>query len=660
MSDDDESPNQRTPPADGDPPAGDVPASSAAASSSQASAQPTEPPPPEDEYFTGERGRRIPRAALVVLGIAVVVLLVLIFARPSWFTRDVGDQSLHVPAERHFQKSLAGSGRADGVWLTDTSPSASFLVTFPADSARANTRVHLRGTTTAAPDSIGFLTVRMDGQQVFVEQLPSGEHALDAYIDVPEQITADGQVRVQMRIDSDLSDHRCTDLTTVGTQVHLAPDSIVEAALAEPVHTVRDAVVSWDRQVTIVVADGADEWKTAAAQLGIALTQAGHEVAYTDQMPTTDRDDVLLVGPAQTLSGLGWNADAAPSDGLVVGTVDKIPVLGVVASDGATFSAFITQGAIATADSAGTDPQSVPTTTPSGDDVAVADLGADTSVVDVTNSQNWRMRYSLADLPGGRLPRTLRVAMQLPATPEDLAWVMSVRLNDQMLVSRRLTQADGDTVVPLPAAAQRLSNDLTISVVRDRDIGGCDVRITPYPMQLLSSSALQLGGDPGAGFTAVPRVLAPGFAVYLPEPRSGDVVAELGAIVPVLADFVAPWQNPEFRWGAEPVPGRPFIVIGDSAQVAATVRLADGRIEAGRGSSAMNISAFDNGLIVQTATVRGGGSGLSVSYAGDAASLALPDFGRESAEIITAQGSLVVNPDGTTVSGGQAGTGVPG
>ncbi|NED68032.1 hypothetical protein G3I15_44580, partial [Streptomyces sp. SID10244] len=106
----------------------------------------SEPAKPVDPaYFAGERGRSVPRSAWWILGIALVVLLAFVIVRPSWFTHDDDDMSLGVPADRHFSKSLAGSGDVDGVWLTDDSPSTSQVVTFPADSGRDKTRLHMTG-----------------------------------------------------------------------------------------------------------------------------------------------------------------------------------------------------------------------------------------------------------------------------------------------------------------------------------------------------------------------------------------------------------------------------------------------------------------------------------------------------------------------------------
>lgn len=277
------------------------------------------PPPPSDQpepvdkaeseksgYFAGERGRSVPKAAWWVLGVALVALVAFFLVRPTWFTQDVDDHDLHVPADRHFVKSLAASGHADGVWLTDDSPSVGYLVTMPADSERSQTRLHLQGTAQTPGTSTVYLSVSMDGQQVYNNKLASGDTDVDAYIDVPEQIAEDGQVRVQVRAEGTRHDETCTPDHSAGLQIHLDPDTIVEAALDEPIHTVRDAVVSWDRNVTIVLADQADQWRTTAAQLGMALTRA----AIRSRMP---RKSTMPMRGAQSSSGRSTPSKSPPA-----------------------------------------------------------------------------------------------------------------------------------------------------------------------------------------------------------------------------------------------------------------------------------------------------------------------------------------------------------
>ncbi|QSE40343.1 hypothetical protein JXX30_23900 [Rhodococcus erythropolis] len=609
----------------------------------------------EPEYFPGERGRSVPRSAWWVLAAAVVLLLVFVFVRPLWFTRDVDDNSLDVPADRHYTKSLSGAGFDDGVWLTDDSPSTSFDVTFPVDSAREQTRLRLTGTSQVARDSVVFLIVRMDGQQVYKSELNTGETGLDVMVDVPGQLSSDGQVRVQVQVQGTLDNRTCTPDHAAGMQVHLDPTSVVEAALSEPVHTVRDAVVSWDRRLTVVLVDQSDQWRTAAAQMGIALTRAEYEVTYSDRLPGEGDENVVMVGPTDALVDQGWSATEGQAGSITLGKAQGTAVVAMTQPNGDLISRFLTTPIVSTADSERSDPQALVTKPLSGNDVALDALGGDTSVVQVTENHRWRIGYSLADLPGGRLPQSVRVGMQLPASPDDLTWILNVQLNDQLVDSRRLDRATSvETVIALPTSSQLLENTLTLSIQRDRDLGGCDVRVTTYPMQLETSSALVLGDDPGIGFTAVPRTLAPGFAVYRPDASSVSAVDELNAVVPVLTKFIPNGYDPEFLWNSQPAPGQPFVLIGQSPEVNPPVRIDNGRILAGAEQSTLDISSFDDGMVVETATSTTGAGGLAIQFVGEPGKIPVPPFGTESARLMTAQGSVIVNADGTTGPGAPA------
>lgn len=606
--------------------------------------------PDKKEYFRSEHGHAVPKSAWLVLGVALVVLLGFIVARPSWFTRDAGDDSIDVPPERHFTKTLAGSGHADGIWLTDDYPSSSYLVTLPADSARSQTRLHLTGESQVPNDSTIFLSVSMDGQQVSKTELPAGRHDIDSYLAVPDQIASDGQVRIQVSASGTRDNQHCTTDHSAGISVHVAPDTVVEAALAEPVHTVRDAVAAWDRQVTIVLTDPGNTWRSAAAQMGMSLIRAGHEVVFADHLPDSDVDNAILLGPADTLkSQAQWSGSQDTGNGVAVGTVDGTPVLGVTAPDGTLIASYLTDPVVSTADSASSDPQTVTTPAPAGDTVPLAELGADMSSGQITETKRWRVPYSLADLPGGRIPRAVDVDVALPASPDDIRWLLNVELNGTLVGSRNLNTTGGKTSIPLPAPNALLDNSLTLTVQRDRDLGGCDVRITPYPMQLRSGSQLDLGADPGAGFTAVPRALAPGLTIYVPD-SSTDAVQQLNAIVPTLTRFVPANYTPPFAWNQQPAAGKPFIVVGSSPAVATPVSIRDGRITSKPKGATLNIPSFQNGLLVSTATSTTRIPGLAIQYVGGIGDTTLPSFGTEVAQVVTTQGSFAVNADGTVLA----------
>ncbi|MDG3016395.1 hypothetical protein [Speluncibacter jeojiensis] len=601
---------------------------------------------PEADYFPGEKGRRIPRSAWWVLGVAVVALVAFLIVRPYWFKGSTSD--LHVPADRHFTKTLAGLGQADGVWLSDDAPSTSFTVPLPVDAEPGKTQLRLHGSTQVAPNSTVFLVVAMNGKTVYKRALPSGDNVLDQTIQVPAGTVDSGEVRVRVRTQGTLHGDICMPDHSAGMLIHLTPDTMVESALGETVRTVRDTVAGWDRRLTVVTADQGDQWRTAAAQLGIALTQHGYDVTFASGVPGSNVQDTILVGPADRLFGMGWKAGDTKGDGVVTGTVADAPVLGIVESQADVISRLLTTPALAAADTSTSAPQAVATTAPTGNPVTLSSLGADLSEQQITESQRWRVGYSPADLPGGMLPKDLRVAFQLPASPADLTWILNVQLNGRLIDSRPLAHSTEPVVIPLPPTAQKVNNNLVIEVERDRDLGGCGVRVTSYPIQLLDTSVLDLGDQPMAGFTGVPRTLAPGFAVYVPGANPQDTDNVLTAALPTLATFVPAQYSPAFHWNAQPAPGQPFVLLGQSPDVSTVAHVQDGRLVAGNGQP-LNVSSFANGVLSQCATGPGGAGGLAIQPVGEAPAVPTPDFGQECIQVATTGGSFALDPNGAVV-----------
>ncbi len=341
--------------------------------------------PQTPDYFPGEKDRPIPRSAWWILGLAAALLLAFVVVRPVWF-RASGDSDsiadLDVPADRHFTKTLAGLGRIDGTWLTDDSSSTSFLVSLPVDSAREDTRLRLTGTTQVAEDSTAFITVAMDGQQVYEAQLPHGNNPLDAAIAIPAWTAEDGHVRVRVSTHGILHTAVCTpDQSPGGTVIHLDPGTVVEAALSDPVHTVRDALAALNRTVTVVLTDQSDEWRSTAADVGIRLTRAGYDVAFSETVPPeSGPSDTILLGPAVRLSDVaGWtgteaNDDGSNSGGISLGTIDTTPVLGIVEPQADLTALFLSTAAATTADTAISDPQAL-VTAPAADPASLAAHG---------------------------------------------------------------------------------------------------------------------------------------------------------------------------------------------------------------------------------------------------------------------------------------------
>lgn len=605
-----------------------------------------------EDYFPGERRRVVPKAAWLVLAIALATLLVLLVSRPSWFTHDIDDQSLRVPADRHFSKSLASAGDPDGIWLSDENPSRTFAVRLPVDVDTDQARLRLVGSSRVPDTSTAFLSVSVNGQLIDRAKIASGDDTIDRYVEIPDGATGDGELRIRIFVDGERHEERCSADHSAGMLVHLDPASLVEAALSAPVASVRDAVAGWGRAMVVAVGDHDPAWLTAAAQVGMALTRHGYGVEFTDAVPDADARDTLLVGPANVLSDrFGWTGEGDGRGPLEVGRIGDSPVVAVTAPQGALAARFLGTPTVITADSPSSAPTAVaPAQQSTGDRVGVEVLGADLSATTITETRTWRVPFALADLPGGRIPSSSAVSVELPASPDDITWILTTELNGVLVGNVPLNPTRGEVRVPLPATAMRVNNSLAFTVSRDRNLGGCDVRVTEYPIQLNQASALEIGDDRGVGFTAVPQQLSAGAAVYVPGPGSEDVIAVLNRSVPVVAEFVAAQVYPDFRWNTAPDGRDAFIVLGDADAVSTPLVLRDGRLISLSFGSLLDVPSFSEGLLVQTARGDAGGRGLSLTGAGAMSAPPNTVFGRTDVEVITAQGRFTVEPDGAVVT----------
>jgi hypothetical protein len=327
-----------------------------------------------------------------------------------------------------------------------------------------------------------------------------------------------------------------------------------------------------------------------------------------------------------------------------------VRLLGVVDPATDVVPTFLTTRAVTTSDTSSTDPRSAMPERISSSPVTLEDLGVDTSVQQITDRRSWRVPYSLADLPGGTIPTSFEVKMVVPATTADARWVVEVRLNDELVESTTLPGAGAGTqsvVAELPAGDQLVRNELVVTLIRDRDLGGCNVRQTTYDVQLLKDSALTIDGT-GAGFTAVPAQYAGGFDVILPSSRLKNPTVALAGLVPTLAEFSGWRQDATFSWDATPG-GRPFLFFGaPPADVTPLVTVADGRISSG----GFDLSAFRDGIVLQC-VLRGETPGMVLTSIGDPDAL-VPDYGREGARLVTVGGGgFVVSKSGRVVSAPQ-------
>ncbi|MCL3837113.1 hypothetical protein [Aeromicrobium duanguangcaii] len=577
----------------------------------------------------------LPWGALAFLVAAILIVIGFAIARPSWFDGDAA------PGEREYAKSLLDVGEEDGVRLSDdNTTSRSFSLPVPVDSRIENPVLRLRGQTQVAESSTVFLRVLVDGQALYVDELRRGDHKLSADIDLPDSAVEKGVVNVQVKTDGSLDQRRCNITEDLGALVFLDPERTqVRAGLDERVHTVRDVVAGLDHEVRLVLSDSAEgeEWFATAAELAAFLTQQGHDVTYSSE--PGDGDSQILVGTADGLDGVDWESDDEGS--VRVARRDGQPVLAVVEPAADVVPTFVTTSPVTTADSESSTPEREEVEQASGTSINLERLGADTSVQQISDRRTWQIDYALPDLPGGTVPTALRLQMMIPATTVDARWIVEVRLNDDLVATQRLGGIGRQNVaVPLPAGRELVRNDLAVTLIRDRDLGGCNVRRTSYDVQLLPGSTLTVGGD-GAGFTAVPADFSGGFDVVLDSSRLDDPTRTLAALVPTLAEFSRWREAARFAWDGAPAQ-RPFLLLGEPERaLAPVVTVADGRIEA----AGLDLSAFKDGYVVQPVT-SGATPGLALTPVGEPDDQ-VPPYGRERARVVaTGGGGFVVTPQG--------------
>ncbi len=604
---------------------------------------------PPDPSHPGRRERRwVPRGALVFFAITVLLVSVFVIARPDWFG---GSDATNAP-ELTYSKSLADLGHPDGVRLSDDN--ATFWSTraaLPVDSHLNDVRLELSGRTQAAASSSVFLRVLVDGTSVYVAELESGDHALEADIALPERLIEDGSITVQVRLTGSLEQRLCNLDDDLGALVSLdAEGSRIRGRLDRRLHTVRDVLSALNSQVTVGLAiPGGDKtWYETAARVGVALTQQGRHVAYQNVAVRDERaGSHILLGSADHLTELGWSpADHSEVGGLRVGYIGDSAVLAVVepssTSSPLPLDIFLTTDAVTTADAATNEPRIDQAEQLPGDAVSLSALSMDSSVQQITGERSWRTSYSIADLPRGRVPNEVRLDLLVPVVADEDRWFVQVTLNGQLLEIVRLP---GDDAVHrftarIPEGIERLRNDLAVRLLDNRDFGGCNVRPPSYQVQLLPTSNLRLGGS-GAGFTAVPSEFAAGFAVYLPTSSTDDSPASLVALVPTLAEFSGWRQQADFVWDGAPGTG-PFLLLGEPpAELEVAVHIADGRLVA----AGFDLQTFQDGLVIQRAA-SGSARGLVVTAKG-IPPVGMPAYGRENTRLVTGVGDgLVVSDSG--------------
>lgn len=608
----------------------------------------TTAPPPHHR----RRARRwAPRGALAFLALSVVLVVVFVVARPDWFDGENGES---VPPELLFATTLADLGHRDGIRLSDdNTTSATVTTAVPVDSRLEDARLVLGGRTQAATSGVTFLRVLADGEAVYVTELRSGDNDLAADIPLPATVTDDGSVTVQIRLTGSLDQRWCNPDHEIGALVMLDPEATrIRGRLDQRLRTVRDVARGLDNVVTLVLSATRNdrEWYETAAELGVALRHTGRQVRYVDGVSENPGEGTrILLGPPGSLEEAGWTPVDDQAGAVRVGYLDDTSVLAVTEAGGPPAEALdslLTTDVVTTADSAANAPRRDEREPVGGDAVPLAALGLDTSAQQLTDSRNWRLRYSTADLPGGRVPSEVRLDLQVPVVAADAPWLVQVRLNGQLLDSVRLpADLDAHSVTArIPEGIEALRNELIVTVLRERVTGGCAVRPTVYQAQLLPTSTLLLGGR-GVGLAAVPSDLAPGFEVHLPASSVDDPEVSLAALVPTLAEFTGVGDRAPFVWDGAPGV-RPFLLFGDApAGVDVPVRVVGGRLV----GAGFDLQAFRDGLVVQRAAA-GPTPGVVVTPVGRPPDV-LPGYGRESARLVTGDGVGVAVDDAGRLDG---------
>ncbi|MBD0864069.1 hypothetical protein IA539_23170 [Gordonia sp. zg691] len=605
------------------------------------------------------RATWLPRRALLFFALVAVLVLVFVWLRPNWFIPASGGDGPTATAGTDFVQTLSTAGSGDDVVLSDdNTTSSSFTFTRPQDARVTDTRLILSGRSQAEVSRPVFLKVFIDGAMRHVERLGDGKRELDIEVAIPQRAVEDNAIDVQVRLSGASGDEQCVSDRELGALVVLdARGTRVTGDLDSPLESVRDVVTGLGQRVTLRIVppegDSSGElargWIETATRVGVALTREGYEVRVVDASgDVRDGNSTILIGPVTALAGLGWEPTDGATGSILTGRLGDRSVLAVVGTSGDVTVPFRAGGADVIADAAFSTPRTQETEPRHGSVMSLAELGLDTSAVQVTRSRAWRVAYSLADLPGGRAPQSARLGFQVPPAPPGSRWLTQIQLNGQLVASRVLT-APGTTDwvdAPLPAAATQVRNQLTITVSRDRDISGCQVREAPYSVALSPDSAL-VGRAEGAGFTALPAAFAWGFETALPAVAARNPAQTVSALVPALAEFSGLYGSLEFVWERTP-DGRPFVLLGSMpiAGIAAPVALSGDRLEA----AGVDVTSMSNGLVLQTAATQSGATGLLITPVGDPADVLLPPLGREAALIVPTGGrALVVDEAGRVV-----------
>ncbi|MCH8489028.1 MAG: cellulose biosynthesis cyclic di-GMP-binding regulatory protein BcsB [Oceanicaulis sp.] len=389
-------------------------------------------------------------------------------------------------------------------------------------------RLVLTGEQDVGPDTVTALQVTVNGKRVMERRLTPGLRNFNWVFDLTNELAGASNARVAFQLTGDLPDDLCHNERSMGAMVAFSAGSGIEVDLDGPLTSVRDVMALTPRRVTIAMEEG-DAWFQLAVRLGSRLARNGYSIDMIDLATAAERVQpgergLVLAASPEALRRAGFTPvrERAPTG---AGLFRRAGATMVAVMDAERFETvdFLTSEMASIARSDVIDAVLFEDLSPDAAMTPLTAFGADTSVQNIANSRTWRMEYSLADLPGGRLPEAVALDLRLPVGPDGVTNLVHTFLNGEMIDSRRLQPGNGNSfAVGLPPHLQTMTNQLAITLQRHRDTGGCEISQQRFPVQLSSESGLMLArGDGAAGFTLLPPAFADGLLVRLPTEMEG-------------------------------------------------------------------------------------------------------------------------------------------
>jgi len=500
------------------------------------------------------------------------------------FVTDVYDRLTAARAEDETVQyvTLETVGERGGLVVSGFPAYASTTLPLVRDQDPEAVRLVLTGEQDISERSTIALRLTVNGRRIMERVLAPGRREFTWVFDLTEDVIGAPDAHIALQLLGDLPADLCHNDRSMGAVIALAPESGLEIDLDRPLTSLRDALALMPRDVQIAMADG-PEWFEMAARLGGRLNRDGYRIEMIDMADaaaaTRDRArGLILLAPPEALSRQGFDRVREGFEaGASLWHYGQGAYVGL--SDPGRFETirFLTSELLSIARTDQINPVVFDRSGRQADLVPVSEFGVDTSVQNVAEMREWRLAYTLAEMPNGLLPAAVLVDLRLPQGPEGFTNLAHIELNGDLIDSRRLNSGEANVFsVDLPAARQALSNRLSVVLQRHRDEGGCEITQRRYPVQLSSESGLVVADGAGsAGFTALPSAFAGGAIVRIPdtiEPAGRLVAARVAA--ETIAHFVP--QDAPLRFEAVvsengqsgPV-DRPFIAINTDVRALA-------------------------------------------------------------------------------------------